>query len=145
MKLGTHSVTLCLLDSLHTIHPVFHVLMLEPMTPNMIPNRVQPSPPPVFVDGEPEFEIAEVLDLKIDHWHSKCKLLYLVCWTRYTSTNEETSWILALELWNVSKLILDFHQVYPAKPGPLNQIGCQVAKTLPYAGRNAGDQLPMRT
>ena len=71
---GTHSVTVCLC----TIHPVFHVFMLEPATPNVIPDRVQPPPPPIFVDGEPEFKIAEVLDSKIDHWRSKCKLLYLV-------------------------------------------------------------------
>ena len=62
---GTHSVTLCLPDSLHTVHPVFHISMLEPATLNMIPDRVQPPPPPGFVDGEPEFEIAEVLDSKM--------------------------------------------------------------------------------
>ena len=74
------------------------------------------------MDGEPEFEIAEVLDLKIDHQRSKCKLLYLVCWTGYTSTDEETSWILASELGNAPKLVSDFHQSYPAKPGPLGQL-----------------------
>ena len=95
--------------------------MLEPATLNTIPDRVQPPPPPVFVDGEPEFEIAEVLDSKIDHPRSKCKLLYLVHWTRYASTNEEMSWILASELGNAPELILDFHQSYPAKPGPLGQ------------------------
>ena len=75
---GTHSVTLCLPDSLRAVHPVFHVSMLEPTTLNTMPDRVQPPPPPVFVDGEPEYEIAEVLDLKMDNRRSKCKLLYLV-------------------------------------------------------------------
>ena len=74
------------------------------------------------MDGEPEFEIAEVLDSKIDHWHSKCQLLYLVCWTGYASTDEETSWILALELGNVPKLVSDFHQLYLAKLGLLKQL-----------------------
>ena len=74
------------------------------------------------MDGEPEFEIAKVLDSKIDHWCSKCKLLYLVRWTRYASTDKETSWILASELRNVPKLVSDFHQLYPAKPGPLKQL-----------------------
>ena len=119
---GTHSVTLCLPDSLHAVHPMFHISMLEPTTLNAIPNRVQPPLPPIFVDSEPEFEIAKVLDLKIDHWHSKCKLLYLVRWTRYTGTDEETSWILASELSNGPKLVSDFHQSYPAKPGPLRQL-----------------------
>ena len=63
---STHSVTLRLLDSLHAIHPVFHVSMLDPATPNMIPDQVQPHPPPVFVDSEPEFEIAEILNSKVD-------------------------------------------------------------------------------
>ena len=95
---STHSITLHLPDSLRTVHPLFYVLMLEPTTLNAIPNRVQPPPPPVFVDGEPEYEITEVLDSKMDNWCSKCKLLYLVCWTGYAGTDEETSWILASEL-----------------------------------------------
>ena len=74
------------------------------------------------MDGEPEFEIAKVLDLKMDNRRSKCKLLYLVHWTGYTSTDEETSWILASELENVPELVLDFHQSYPAKLGPLGQL-----------------------
>ena len=95
--------------------------MLEPTTSNAIPDRVQPPPPPIFVDGEPEYEIAEVLDSKTDNWHSKCKLLYLVRWTGYAGTDEETSWILASELENVPELVLDFHRSYPAKPGPLGR------------------------
>jgi len=59
--------TLRLLDSLRAVHPVFHVSMLEPVTPNAIPDRVQPPPPPGYVDDEPEFEIAEVLDSKVDN------------------------------------------------------------------------------
>ena len=96
--------------------------MLEPATSNAIPDRVQPPLPPVFVDGEPEFEIAEVLDSKMDHWRSKCKLLYLVHWTGYAGTDEETSWILASELEDTPDLISDFHQAYPAKLGPLRQL-----------------------
>ena len=117
-----HSVTLWLPDSLHAIHPVFHVWMLEPKTLNTIPNQIQPPLPPVFVDGEPEFEIAEVLNLKIDHRCSKHKLLSLICWTGYTSTDEETSWILTTELGNAPKPVSEYHQVYPAKLGPLHWI-----------------------
>ena len=115
---GTHSITLHLPDSLRAVHPMFHVSMLEPATLNAIPNYIQPPPPPIFVDGEPEYEIAEVLDSKMDNWCSKYKLLYLVRWTGYAGTNEETSWILASELENVPKLISDFHRLYLAKLGP---------------------------
>ena len=83
---------------------MFHVSMLEPATLNAIPDRVQPPPPPIFVDGEPEYEITEVLDSKMDNWR---KLLYLVRWTRYAGTDEETSWILASELKNVPELVSD--------------------------------------
>ena len=92
------------------------------------------------MDGEPEYEIAEVLDSKMDNQRSQCKLLYLVCWTRYASTDEETSWILALELENAPELISDFHQSYPAKLGPLGQLYSHMFETLPAAGRHKGDK-----
>ena len=116
---GTHSITLRLPDSMRAVHPVFHVSMLEPTSPNTIPNRIQPPPPPVIIDGEPEFEISEVLDTKIDNRRKACKLLYLVRWAGYEGTDEETSWILATELDHASELVRDFHKSYPAKPGPL--------------------------
>ena len=65
-KPGTHSFTLQLPDSMHSVYPVFHVSQLEPCAPNMIPNRVQPLAPLIEVDGEPEYEIKEILDSKID-------------------------------------------------------------------------------
>ena len=37
-QLGTHLVTLGLLDNLHAVHLVCHISMLEPATLNMIPN-----------------------------------------------------------------------------------------------------------
>ena len=119
---GTHSVTLWLPDSLCAIHPVFHILMLEPATPNIIPDRVQPPPLSVFVDGEPEFEIAKILDSKVDQRHCNSMLLYLVHWTGYACTDEETSWILTMELGNTPELVTDYHVAYPAKLGPLNRV-----------------------
>ena len=119
---GTHLVTLWLLDNLCAVHPVFHVSMLEPTTPNTIPDRVQLPPPPVFIDGEPEFEITEILDSKVDQHRHNCKLLYLVHWTGYAGTDEETSWILATELGNAPELVADYHATYPTKPGPLHQV-----------------------
>ena len=96
--------------------------MLEPATPSMIPDRVQPPPPPVFIDGEPEFEIAEILDSKVDQHRRNCKLLYLIRWTGYAGTDKETSWILATELGNAPELVTDYHAAYPTKPGPLHRV-----------------------
>ena len=96
--------------------------MLEPATPNLIPDRIQPPPLPITVDDEPEFEISEILDTKIDNRCCSCKLLYLVCWTGYEGTDKDTSWILASELGHASELFSDFHKAYPAKPGPLSSL-----------------------
>ena len=96
--------------------------MLEPGTLNPIPNCIQPPPPPITVDDEPEFEISEILDSKIDNCRRTCKLLYLIHWTGYEGTDKETSWILASELGHASELIADFHSAYSAKPGPLSSL-----------------------
>ena len=106
---GTHSITLQLPDSMKSVHPVFHVLQLEPVTPNMIPNCVQTPPPLVNISSETEYEIEEILDSKIDHQCQNYKLLYLVHWSRYEGADEETSWLLADELGYVSELVHDFH------------------------------------
>ena len=94
--------------------------MLEPAVLDTIPSQVQPPPPPIMVDNKPEFKISEILDTKIDNCHRACKLLYLVHWTGYEGTDEETSWILASELGHASELVVDFHKAYLAKPGPLS-------------------------
>ena len=114
---GTHSVTLRLPDHLRAIHPVFHVSQLEPATPNQIPNRTQPPPPLIEISGEDEYEIAAILDSKIDN-RRRCKLLYFVRWAGYEGTDEENSWLPATELEHAQELLSDFHARYPNKPGP---------------------------
>src|SRR6202789_2625099 len=46
-KVGPASFTLRLPDKLRAEHPIFDVSQLKPATPNTIPNRVQPPPPPI--------------------------------------------------------------------------------------------------
>ena len=117
-QVGSLSFTICLPDSMHAVHPVFHTLQLEPATPNVIPDRVQPLPPPIEVDGEPEYEITEILDSKLDRCRCQCPLLYLVRWAGYKGTDEKTSWLVATELGHTTDLVTDFHQAYPDKLGP---------------------------
>ena len=76
---------------MRAVHPMFHVSQLEPAMPNTIPNRSQPLPPPVKVDGEPKYEITKILDSKLDQQRRQCPLLYLVRWAGYEGTDEETS------------------------------------------------------
>ena len=115
---GTHSFTLWLPEHLCAIHPVFHVSQLEPLVPNTIPNHTQPPPPPVEINGEIEYKIAEILDSKIND-RRRCKLLYYVKWSGYEGTDEETSWLPATELEHAQELVSDFHSRYLWKPGPL--------------------------
>ena len=104
---------------MRVIHPVFHISMLEPSTLNSIPERIQPPPSPVLIDGEPKYGISEILDSKLDNRRCVCKLLYLVKWSGYEGTNEETSWLPANELAHATDIVSDFHLKYPSKPGPL--------------------------
>ena len=94
--------------------------MLEPATPNPIPNRTQTPPSPIKIDGEEEYEISEILNSKIDK-RQKCKLQYLVRWLGYEGTDEETSWVPADEV-HTSEAISDFHSAHPSKPGPLVEL-----------------------
>jgi len=73
-----------------------------------------------MVDGELEYEISKILDSKLDNRRRLCKLLYLVKWSGYEGTDNETSWLLATKLGNVPELINHFHHQYPHKPGPLS-------------------------
>jgi hypothetical protein len=116
---GSHSITVQLPDSMRSIHPVFHMSQLEPATLNTIPTHIQPPPPPVEVNREPEYEISKILDFKLDQRRRQCQLLYLIQWSRYEGMDKETSWLLATELGNMSKLVSDYHSAYPDKPGPI--------------------------
>ena len=118
---GTHSFTLRLPQNMRAVHPVFHVSMLEPATPNEIPDRIQPPPPPVEIDGEAEYIIERVLDSKIDKRRT-CKLLYLVRWSGYEGAEDEESWLPATELGNAMEVVTDFHEANPGKPGPLSTL-----------------------
>jgi len=63
---GTLSFTLHLPESMYSVHPVFHVLMLEPTTFNTFSERIQSAPAPVIIDGESEYEISRIVDSKIN-------------------------------------------------------------------------------
>jgi len=86
---STLSFTLHLPESMRSVHPVFHVSILEPTTSNTFSERIQPAPTPVIIDGEPEYEISRIVDSKINCWWA-CKLLYKVIWLGYKDTGDES-------------------------------------------------------
>jgi len=92
--------------------------MLEPTTSNIFSKRIQLVSAPVIIDGEPEYEISQIVDSKIDHRRA-CKLLYKVIWLGYEDTGDESEWIPVSKLTYAVDLVSDFHIAYPTKPGPL--------------------------
>jgi len=115
---GTLSFTLHLPESMRSVHPVFHISMLEPATSNTFSKRIQPAPTPVIIDGEPKYEISRIVDSKINRQQA-CKLLYKVIWLGYKNTGDESKWIPTSELTHAADLVSDFHIAYPTKPSPL--------------------------
>src|SRR5260370_36332799 len=63
---GSHSFTLHLPDHFPPVHPVFHISQLELAQPDPFPQRAQPPPPPVEINGNIEYEASEILDSKMD-------------------------------------------------------------------------------
>jgi len=112
------SFTLRLPETMRAVHPVFHVSMLEPATPNTFQQRSEPPPALVIIDGEPEYEISKIVDFKIDRRRA-CKLLYTVIWLGYKDTDNDSEWLPATELEHAKELLNDFHLKYPSKLGPL--------------------------
>jgi len=106
---------LCLPDTMRAAHPVFHVSMLEPATPNTFQQHSKPPPAPVIIDGEPEYEISKIVDSKID-CRRACKLLYKIIWLGYEDTDNDSEWLPATELEHAKELLNDFHLNYPSKP-----------------------------
>jgi len=108
------SFTLHLLDTMRVIHPIFHVSMLEPTTPNAFPQRSEPPPAPVIINGEPEYKISKIVNSKID-CRRACKLLYKVIWLEYKDTDNDSEWLPVTELEHVKELLSNFHLQYPTK------------------------------
>ncbi|MBW0553466.1 hypothetical protein O181_093181 [Austropuccinia psidii MF-1] len=62
MKVSTHSYHLKLTSQWKTIHPVFHISLLEPVKTSTIPNRHQEPPPPIIIEEEEEWEVSQILE-----------------------------------------------------------------------------------
>ena len=103
---------------MHSVHPVFHVSMLEPLTPNPFPDCTNPPPAPVDIDGKPEYEISQIVNSKIN-CRGACKLLYKVIWMGYEGTDKESKWLPTTELKHAKELLANFHSTYLNKLGPL--------------------------
>ncbi|MBW0480077.1 hypothetical protein O181_019792 [Austropuccinia psidii MF-1] len=113
-KVGSHAYHLKLPQQWKPANPVFHVSLLEPVKQSTIPNQHQLLPPPVLVEEQEEWEVAQVLDSKL----KRGKLWYLVQWKGNSEYPVRTTWEPASNLTNSPDLVKDFHSLYPDKPGP---------------------------
>ncbi|MBW0490513.1 hypothetical protein O181_030228 [Austropuccinia psidii MF-1] len=96
-----------------SIHPVFHISLLEPVKTSTIPNWNQEPPPPIIIKEEEEWEVSQILESKL----KRGKLWYLVLWKGFSKDPERSTWEPAKIFNNCPELIMDFHYSYPDKPG----------------------------
>ncbi|MBW0488441.1 hypothetical protein O181_028156 [Austropuccinia psidii MF-1] len=97
-----------------SIHPVFHISLLEPVKTSTIPNRHQEPPPPIIIEEEEKWQVSQILDSKL----KRGKLWYLVEWKGFSQDSERFTWEPTENLKNCPELVKDFHSLYPDKPGP---------------------------
>jgi len=74
---SSHFYLVNLPEHLQSIHSIFHISQLKPASPSNIPNHSNPLPPPIEMDGTLEFELAQILDSKLDRW-KKNPLIYYI-------------------------------------------------------------------
>ena len=84
--------------------------LLEPHVANTFSGRVVDIPPPIEVDGIPEFEVQAVLDSRI----RRRTLQYFVHWVGYDEYDR--SWEQADALHNATEAMDAFHKKNPARP-----------------------------
>ncbi|MBW0511102.1 hypothetical protein O181_050817 [Austropuccinia psidii MF-1] len=61
-QVSTHAYHLKLPSQWKSIHPFFHISLLEPVKTLTIPNWHQEPPPPITIEEEEEWEVSQVLD-----------------------------------------------------------------------------------
>ncbi|PRP73341.1 retrotransposable element protein, partial [Planoprotostelium fungivorum] len=98
---GSSSYILSLPPSIK-IYPVFHTSLLTPYVENTLVGQKRPAPPPVIIDGEQEYEVEAILDVRKRYG----KTQYLVSWKGYGP--EENLWLPEDNLSNSPDLVADF-------------------------------------
>ncbi|MBW0461637.1 hypothetical protein O181_001352 [Austropuccinia psidii MF-1] len=61
-KVSTHAYHLTLPSQWKSIHPVFHISLLEPVKTSTIPNQNQEPPPPNINEEKERWEVSQILD-----------------------------------------------------------------------------------
>jgi len=100
---------------LRQLHLVFNIVKLSAAPDNPIPGRKpQALPPPIVIDGEPEWEVEEVLDSR---WHWR-RFQFLIKWKGFSK--EHNSWEVASDV-KAPDLIAEYYRKHPAAPRCIRQ------------------------
>jgi len=109
-RIGPMAYRLKLPHWMKQLHPVFNVVKLTPAPDDAIPGRkTMDHPPPIIINGEPEWEVEEILD---SHWHRR-RFQYLIKWKGYG--REHNSWESASEVF-APELTAEFYRKHPGAP-----------------------------
>ncbi|MBW0477987.1 hypothetical protein O181_017702 [Austropuccinia psidii MF-1] len=104
-KVSTHPYHLKFPYQWKSIHPVFHISLLEPVKTSTIPNWHQEPPPPIIIEEEEEWEVSQILYSK----RKRRKLWYLVEWQGFSQDPERSTWEPAENLKNFPELVKNIH------------------------------------
>ena len=108
---GLQAYKLALPPTMHHLHDVFHVPLLDSVKSTSLSPHIPPPPPALYLkDCQEYFKIEDILDSKrVDR-----RLYYLVKWKGFPDS--ENSWE---PLTNIParRLVKEFHRCTPGKPG----------------------------
>jgi Chromo (CHRromatin Organisation MOdifier) domain len=93
-----------------------NVSCLRPYKPPTIPGQQTTPQPPIETEGEPEYVVEEILDLRL----RRNKLEFLVKWEGYT--DENNSWEPEDNCRNSADAIHHFYNKYPNAPWRIAQM-----------------------
>jgi len=109
-KIGSSAYKLDIPDTMK-IHNTIHISLLEPYENNKLPLQRQEPPPPIIIEGEPEYELEEIVDARLYYG----KLQYRAKWTGYSPEHDKV-WYPASNFENAIHTKQRFHERYPTKP-----------------------------
>ena len=84
-RIGPVAYRLALPDSMHTVHPVFHVSRLVRYRTD---GQYQPPPPPIELEGELEYEVEKILNKRTRKLGRRRCIEYLIHWRGYDHVHE---------------------------------------------------------